>query len=78
MRPELGHGNHADLYSGVTLLRSSRLASDLSFFAFGEFFGELGVPVSGESLRDPALRRLIRQVDSISLRLTPRERFVCE
>jgi len=78
VRPELGHGNHGDLYSGGGASSSSRLASDLSFFAFGEFFGELSPPVSGESLRDPALRRLIRQLDAISLRLTPRERFVCE
>jgi len=76
VRPELGHWKQADLRSGFEILPGSPGFGSL-FFVFCEFFGELGPPVSGEMLRDPALRRLIRKLDSISLRLTPRERFVC-
>lgn len=62
MRPELGHGNHADLYSGVELLHHLAWLRIALFLLLASFFGELSAPVSGESLRDPALRRLIRQL----------------
>jgi hypothetical protein len=78
VRLGLRQWNHADLSSGFDLLPSpSAWLRGLSFFVFGEFFRELSAPVSGERFRDPALRRLIRKLDSISLRFTPRERFVC-
>jgi len=77
VRPELGHGNHADLYSGVELLHHFAWLRISLFLLLASFLGNLALLFPEKLLRDPALPRLIRKLDSISLRLTPRERFVC-
>jgi hypothetical protein len=56
VRPELGHGNHAQLRSGFEpshFPAASLVCSQLSLSHFTQFLRELTPPVSGESLEGP-------------------------